>query len=160
MKEQRSRVVSVIGAGECTPEQAQLAEEVGRLLAEEGVVLVCGGRSGVMEAACRGAQQAGGITIGLLPGNNPSEGNQYLTVALPTGLGHARNALVAVAGMAVISIGGGPGTLSEIGLALKTGRRVITLKSWSMKDANDEQAPVLVAQTPAEAVVLALSKEV
>ena len=160
MKEQSARVVSVIGAGECTPEQAQLAEEVGRLLAENGVVLVSGGRSGVMEAACRGAQHAGGITIGLLPGSDISDGNQYLTVALPTGLGHARNALVALAGSAIISIGGGCGTLSEIGFALKTGRRVITLKSWSMKDSNDEPAPVIVAQTPAEAVALALAKEV
>ncbi len=156
MKDQRLRVVSVIGAGACTPEQAQLAEEVGRLLAENGVALVCGGRGGVMEAACRGAQKAGGIAIGLLPGSDVSDGNSYLTVALPTGLGHARNALIALAGSSVIAIGGGPGTLSEIGLALKAGRRVITLESWSMKDYRDEPATVVVAQTPAEAVGLAL----
>jgi uncharacterized protein (TIGR00725 family) len=160
MKDQRLRVVSVIGAGECPPELAQLAEEVGRLLAENGVALVCGGRGGVMEAACRGAQKAGGIVIGLLPGSDVSDGNSYLTVALPTGLGHARNALVALAGSSVIAIGGGPGTLSEIGLALKAGRRVITLESWSMKDYRDEPATVIVAQTPAKAVGLALSKEV
>ncbi len=160
MNDPRLRVVSVIGAGACTDEQAQLAEEVGRLLAENGVVLVCGGRGGVMEAACRGAQEGGGIAIGLLPGSDVSDGNPFLTVALPTGLGHARNALVALAGSSVISIGGGSGTLSEIGLALKAGRRVITLKSWSMKDYRDEPAPVIAAETPAEAVALALSKEV
>jgi len=160
MMAQRARVVSVIGAGSCTPEQTQLAQEVGRLLGESGVVLVCGGRSGVMEAACRGAQQAGGITIGLLPGSDVSDGNPYLTVGLPTGLGHARNLLVALAGSSVIAIGGGAGTLSEIGLALKAGRRVIALKSWSATDSKGDLAPVLESHVPEEAVALALSKEV
>jgi uncharacterized protein (TIGR00725 family) len=160
MKTERAPVVSVIGAGLSTPEQSRLAEDVGRLLAEKGVVLVCGGRGGVMEAACRGAHQAGGITIGLLPGGDVTDGNAYLTVAIPTGLGHARNALVASAGGAVIAIGGGAGTLSEIGIALKSGRRVITLKSWSMQDASGKPAGALEAQSPEEAVTLALSKEV
>jgi uncharacterized protein (TIGR00725 family) len=160
MKTERAPVVSVIGAGVSTPEQSQLAEEVGRLLAEKGVVLLCGGRGGVMEAACRGAQLAGGVTIGLLPGGDVTDANAYLTVALPTGLGHARNALVASAGSAAIAIGGGPGTLSEIGIALKSGRRVITLNSWSMQDAGGNPAGVLEAQSPEEAVAMALSKEV
>jgi hypothetical protein len=143
-----------------TSEQSRLAEDIGRLLAENGAVLVCGGRGGVMEAACRGAQHAGGITVGLLPGGGVAEGNDYLTVAIPTGLGHARNALVATAGISVIAVGGGPGTLSEIGIALKTGRKVITLKSWSMQDSSGSPAGVLEAQSPEEAVALALSKEV
>lgn len=113
-----------------------------------------------MEAACRGAQQAGGITIGLLPGSDGSDGNPYLTVGLPTGLGHARNLLVALAGSSVIAIGGGAGTLSEIGLALKAGRRVIALKSWSATDSKGDLAPVMEAQVPEEAVAMALSKEV
>ncbi len=160
MKAERAPVVSVIGAGDSTPEQTQLAEKVGRLLAEKGAVLVCGGRGGVMEAACRGAHQAGGITIGLLPGGDADGGNDYLTVAIPTGLGHARNALVATAGASVIAIGGGPGTLSEIGIALKTGRRVITLTSWNMRDSRGRQADVVEAQSPEEAVALALAIEV
>jgi uncharacterized protein (TIGR00725 family) len=160
MMAERAPVVSVIGAGVSTPEQTRLAEDIGRLLGESGAVLVCGGRGGVMAAACRGAQQAGGITIGLLPGNNPDDGNAHLTVAIPTGLGHARNALVAIAGTSVIAIGGGPGTLSEIAIALKTGRRVITLQSWSMKDSSGNPAAVLEAGSPEEAVRLALAKEV
>jgi uncharacterized protein (TIGR00725 family) len=160
MKVERAPVVSVIGAGVSTSEQSRLAEDIGRLLAENGAVLVCGGRGGVMEAACRGAQHAGGITVGLLPGGGVAEGNDYLTVAIPTGLGHARNALVATAGISVIAVGGGPGTLSEIGIALKTGRKVITLKSWSMQDSSGSPAGVLEAQSPEEAVALALSKEV
>lgn len=160
MKAEKAPVISVIGAGVSTPEQSQLAEVVGRLLAESGAVLVCGGRGGVMEAACRGAHQAGGITIGLLPGGDVDDGNAYLTVAIPTGLGHARNALVASGGTAVIAIGGGAGTLSEIGIALKTGRRVITLQSWSMQDPSGNPAGIMEAQSPEEAVALALSKEV
>jgi uncharacterized protein (TIGR00725 family) len=160
MKADRAPVVSVIGAGDSTPEQARFAEEIGRLLAEKGAVLVCGGRGGVMEAACRGAHRAGGITIGLLPGGDVTAGNDYLTVAIPTGLGHARNALVATAGASVIAVGGGPGTLSEIGIALKTGRKVITLQSWNAMDFRGRPAGVVEAQSPEEAVELALAKEV
>jgi len=160
MKEARAPVISVIGASVSTPEQSELAEEIGRLLAENGAVLVCGGRGGVMEAACRGARQAGGITIGLLPGSDTADANPHLTVAIPTGLGHARNTLVASAGTSVIAVGGGPGTLSEIAIALKTGRRVVTLKSWSMRDANGNPAGVLEAHSPKDAVALALKEEV
>ena len=156
----RSRVVSLIGGSACTPKQARDAEAVGRLLAERGIILVCGGRTGVMEAACRGAVEAGGTTIGILPGDSRSEGNPYLTVALPTGLGHARNTLVVLAGEAVIAIGGGPGTLSEIGFALKINRRVIALDSWTAADFAGEPALILAAQSPEEAVEYALGKEV
>jgi uncharacterized protein (TIGR00725 family) len=156
----RPRVVSLIGGATCTPDQARDAEEVGRLLAERGIILVCGGRTGVMEAACRGAVQVGGTTIGILPGDSPSGGNPYLTVALPTGLGHARNMLVILAGEAVIAIGGGPGTLSEIGFALKNSRRVIALDSWTATDFAGDRAPILTAQSPEEAVEYALAKEV
>ncbi len=156
----RSRVVSLIGGAACTPKQARDAEAVGRLLAERGIILVCGGRTGVMEAACRGAVEAGGTTIGILPGDSRSEGNPYLTVALPTGLGHARNMLVVLAGEAVIAIGGGPGTLSEIGFALKINRRVIALDSWTAADFAGEPALILAAQSPEEAVEYALGKEV
>ncbi len=150
-------VVSVVGSAVCTPAQAKTAEEIGRLLAERGATLVCGGRGGVMEAACRGAQEAGGLTIGILPGIDHREGNPYLTVALPTGLGNARNALVAIVGEAIIAIGGGDGTLSEIGIALKQGRRVIGLDTWEAVKSDGKEAAIETAQNPEEAVTLALS---
>ena len=152
----RSRVVSVIGAADCSPEQAKAAEAVGRGLAERGVVLVCGGRGGVMEAACRGAQQAGGLTIGILPGDSVTAGNPYLTVALPTSMGHARNALVVLAGEVVIAIGGEAGTLSEIGLALKSGRRVIGLDTWECRRTDGDRLAIGRAETPEQAVAAAL----
>jgi uncharacterized protein (TIGR00725 family) len=123
---------------------------VGRLVAERGAVLVCGGRGGAMEAACRGAKQAGGLTVGILPGSDRSDANPYVDVALPTGLGEARNALVVRAADAVIAIGGGYGTLSEIALALKAGKPVIGLDTWEI----DGVAP---ADGPEAAVAAALT---
>ena len=120
----------MIGPGD---EPTVAAAEVGRLLAERGAVLVCGGRGGAMEAACRGAKDAGGLTVGILPGSNRSEANPFVDVVLPTGLGEARNALVVGAAEVVIAIGGGYGTLSEIALALKTGKRVIGLGTWAIE---------------------------
>ncbi len=156
MSAQRAVVIAVIGAAACDAGQAQMAEEVGRLLAARGAILVCGGRGGVMEAACRGAFQAGGMTIGLLPGNDSSQGNPYLTVALPTGLGEARNTLVAKAGQAVIAVAGGYGTLSEIAFALKSGRRVVGLGSWEARSGSGEMASILQASSAEEAVKFAL----
>ena len=150
------RLISVIGAARCTELEAAAAEQVGRLLAERQIVLVCGGRGGVMEAACRGAHQAGGLTIGILPGTDRASGNPHLTVALPTGLGQARNALVAQAGEAVIAIGGGAGTLSEIALAVKSGRQVVTLQSWRAQAGDGTWLGLRVAQDPEEAVSMAL----
>lgn len=157
MNPERSCTVSVVGGANCTPEQYAVAEEVGRLLAEEGAILVCGGRSGVMEAACRGAFKAGGVTLGILPGYSRADGNDYLTIAIPTGLGHARNALVVQAGQVVIAIGGGYGTLSEIGIALKAGRKVIGLDSWRATDSKGQAADIIRASSPKEAVALAIS---
>lgn len=150
-------VVSLIGAADCTSDQSAEAEEVGRLLAEQGVVIVCGGRGGVMEAACRGSSQANGWTIGLLPGLDAQEGNPYLKVAIPTGLGQARNALVVQAGRVVIAIGGGYGTLSEIAMALKSGRKVIGLGTWQATNPDGEDAAILQTRSPGEAVAKVLS---
>lgn len=119
--------VAVVGASRATPEQEAVAEEVGRLLAALGAVVVCGGRGGVMEAVSRGAAEAGGLVVGLLPGFDRAEGNEWLTVALPTGMGELRNGLIVRAADVVIAIGGEYGTLSEVALALKGGRRVIGL---------------------------------
>ncbi|WP_137284691.1 TIGR00725 family protein [Halorussus salinisoli] len=109
--------VSVIGGGTVTEAEADTAEEVGRLLADGGHTVVCGGLGGVMEAACRGASEADGRTIGILPGEDRAAANPYVDTAIATGLGHARNALVVVNGDAVIAIDGGVGTLSEVGFA-------------------------------------------
>jgi len=154
----RRKVISVIGPGDCTADQARAAEAVGRGLALAGAVLVCGGRGGVMEAACRGAQSAGGLTIGILPGDGYAGANNFLSVALPSGLGHARNALVALAGEAVIAIGGEAGTLSEIGLAVKSGRRVVGLDSWECRRADGTGLAIRRAKTPEEAVAAALER--
>lgn len=128
---QTAGYVSVIGGATCSEREAAIAESVGRALAANGFTLVCGGRGGVMEAACRGATAAGGITVGILPGRYRQEGNPYLTVCIPTGLGDARNAVVVCAADVVIAIGGGYGTLSEIGLALKMGKPVLGIETWS-----------------------------
>jgi hypothetical protein len=111
-----------------------------------------------MEAACKGAASVGGTTIGILPGHDVSEGNPYLTIALPTGLGEARNAVVASAGQAVIAIGGAYGTLSEIALALKAGRRVIGLETWSATDHAENELDILTAKDAEEAVEIAIAE--
>jgi uncharacterized protein (TIGR00725 family) len=139
--------VAVIGPGD---EPTVAAAEVGRLLAEQGVTLVCGGLGGAMEAACRGAKEADGLTVGILPGSDRSDANPFVDVVLPTGLGEARNALVVGAADVVIAIGGGYGTLSEIALALKAGKRVIGLETWEIEG-------VVAAEGPEAAVAAALS---
>lgn len=123
-----------------------MAEEVGRRLAEHSLVVLTGGRGGVMEAASRGAKQAGGLTVGILPGNHPQDANTYVDIPLATGLQDARNAIVARASEILIAIAGEYGTLSEIALALKMGRRVIGLGTWHIAKA------VQFVETPQQAV--------
>ncbi len=121
---------------------------MGRLLAERGAMVVCGGLGGTMEAACRGARAAGGTTLGLLPGLDRSAANEFVSVAVPTGLGEARNGLVVRAADAVIALGGGYGTLSEIALALKAGKRVVGLETWEIEGVlavEDAEAAVAAA---------------
>ena len=152
----KTSLVSVVGGAQCTSQEAYWAEDTGRRLALAGVGVVCGGKGGVMEAACRGAWQAGGLTVGLLPGEQAGEGNDYLTVELPTGLGEARNVLVVRAGEAVIAIGSGLGTLSEIAHALRLGKPVVALGSWQAISPDGAPLPVLRAESPAEAVATLL----
>jgi len=120
-------LIGVIGGSWCSSEEEEWAVAVGRLLAERGAVLLCGGLGGVMEAAARGAQQGGGLTVGLLPGADPAEANPYIEVPLATGMGEMRNALIVRAAQAVIAIGGGWGTLSEIALAQRIKTPVVGL---------------------------------
>lgn len=126
------RQIAVIGSGSCAQdsELASLAEEVGGLLAAAGAVLVCGGLGGVMEAASRGAEKAGGVVIGIVPSDSPSHANPHCTHVVATGIGHGRNLAVAASGEAVIAVGGEWGTLSEIGFARRLGRTVVALQSW------------------------------
>ncbi len=153
------RVIGVMGAARCDPEIEALAEEVGRLVAEAGAVLLCGGRGGVMEAAARGAQAAGGLTLGVMPGRSAAESppNPHVDVALFTGLGDGRNYVNVCASDAIIAIAGGYGTLSEIALALKVGTPVVLLRSWSFT-ADPPLPDPPRASTAAEAVAMVLER--
>ena len=147
--------VSVIGAGECAGDLADVAFEVGSLLARRGHVLVCGGLGGVMDAAARGATEEGGIVVGILPDDDRRRASEWLTVSIPTGMGQARNALVASSGDAVIAVGGGYGTLSEIGFALKLGKPVIGLGTWELEGKGAVPGGIVTATSQAEAVDIA-----
>ena len=147
--------VAVCGAGLPDPETDARAEEVGRLIAEAGGVVVCGGMTGVMEAACKGAKSAGGTTVGILPTSRRSDANPYVEVAIATGMGEMRNALIVRTVDVVVAIGGEYGTLSEIALALKIGTPVIGLGSWDLAQAKPEATDVVTADTPGEAVTVA-----
>jgi uncharacterized protein (TIGR00725 family) len=138
--------VSVVGSGTASGELYEMAREIGRLVAERGGTLICGGRSGVMEAAARGATEAGGTAIGILPDEDRTRANEYLSYSIATGTGHARNLAVVCSGEVVIAVGGEYGTLSEIGLARKVGRPVVALRSWELGEH------VSVASSPEKAV--------
>ena len=138
--------VAVVGSGEATSALYERAREIGRLVAERGGTVVCGGLSGVMEAAARGASEAGGTSIGILPDEDRRRQNEYLTYSVATGVGQARNLAVVCSGDVVIAVGGEYGTLSEIGLARKFGRPVVALQSWDLGEH------VIPASSPEEAV--------
>lgn len=140
--------IAVIGASDITPEEEEYAFTVGRLIALHHETLICGGLEGVMEAACRGAKEQGGLTIGMVP--DISNGNQFLDIIIRTGLGHARNVLIAQSADAVIAIGGSYGTLSEIAIALKIKRPVFGIKTWNIDG-------VIRCTGPEEAVIRAMN---
>lgn len=152
----KKRFVAVIGGAQASQQEIRLAEEVGRKLAKKGVVLVCGGLGGVMEAACRGASSEGGLTIGILPGENRRAANSYVQIPIVTGIGYARNVAVVKSAQAVIAIGGSYGTLSEIGHALQSGIPVIGLGTWSLSKNGKANSSIALAQNPTEAVDMAL----
>ncbi len=131
-------IIGVIGTGESHPVTDRVAEEVGREIGRlPGAVLVNGGLGGVMEASARGAKRAGGITVGILPGYRPEDANPYIDIPLPTGMGEMRNFLIVRASQVLIAVGGGFGTLSEIAIALKMGRKVIGIDTWKVSDEID-----------------------
>lgn len=150
----RPVLVAVCGPGQAGAEEERLAEEVGRRLAEAGAVVLCGGLGGVMAAAARGAGAAGGLCVGLLPGDDPEDAAPEIGLAIPTGLGELRNGLLVRACAAVVAIGGAYGTLSEIAFALRLGRPVVGLHTWELRrpGAAEPDSGVVVAGSPAEAV--------
>jgi uncharacterized protein (TIGR00725 family) len=152
-----TRYVAVIGGSEAAPDELATAETLGRLIANEGWILVCGGLGGVMEAAARGCAAEGGTTIGILPGDDRRAANAHVSVAIPTGMGEARNALVARAADVVIALGGEFGTLSEIALALKMGKPVIGIGTWSL-GVDDRPDPILRADTAEDAIATARAR--
>jgi len=149
--------IAVVGPDPCDGVVGERCERIGRLLAEAGAILVCGGLGGAMERAAKGAFEAGGLTLGLLPGTSRAAGNAYLTVSVPTGMGEMRNALNVRASDAVIAVAGAFGTLSEIAFAIKNGVPVVGLGTWMlMKEARSEPDPIVRVVSPEEAVERAL----
>ena len=150
----------MLGPSEASAETLALAAAVGAQLAQRNAILVCGGLGGCMAAAARAARGLGGTTIGVLPGYDASAANDGIEIPLATGLGEARNVVVVASAHAVIAIGGAAGTLSEIALALKLGRRVVGLQTWDVRAPDGSAPPMLQARDPSEAVELALEDAV
>lgn len=157
MPPRRHTIIGVMGPGDCSPQQAETAARLGRGIAQAGFALLCGGRGGVMEAAARGAQEAGGLTIGILPGHDADESppNPYIEIPIFTGLSHARNLINVLTAQVVVAVGGAYGTLSEIALAHKCGKPVILLDSWAYHAPGSPLAGVArIAYAPEDALAL------
>ena len=152
----KTKFIAVIGGSQANASELKAAELVGREIARAGAALVCGGLGGVMEAACRGAFEEGGMTIGILSGDNRSAANEFVKIPIVTGMGYARNVAVVKSAHAVIAIGGSYGTLSEIGHALQSGLPVIGLETWGISRRGKDKSPIIEAKTPSEAVEKAL----
>jgi len=148
----RRRLVAVCGESDPRTSLAELAFELGRGIAERDAVLICGGLTGVMEHAARGARVAGGLTIGLLPGDDPAAANQYVDVAIATGLGDARNAILARTADGVVALGGGLGTLSEIALAVRNRRPAIGIQTWRFDRDGRTEPELPTAANPHDAL--------
>ncbi len=150
--------IAVVGPGEAGEQELAAAEQAGAAIAQRGAVLVCGGLGGVMEAACRGARAGLGTTVGLLPGGRRDDANGWVTIAIPTGMGEMRNALIVRSADAVVAIGGAWGTLSEIALALKLARTVVGIGTWELAREGRPQPGILAADDAQSAVWLALER--
>jgi hypothetical protein len=153
---QRQVRVGVLGPGTAAEPTLALAEEVGAEIARRGAILVCGGLGGVMEAAARGAKQAGGLTVGILPGFDAREANEFIDVPVVTGMGEARNVQVVRSSNAVIAVAGAYGTLSEIALALKIGVPLVGLGTWELRAPDGSEPPIVLASSAREAVAKAM----
>jgi len=153
-----TKYIAVIGPSDCSSAEREAAFKIGAMLAARGSVLICGGGSGVMEVAAEGARSENGVVIGILPGDEHGAGNPYLTYTIATGLGEARNAIIARTADAVIAVGGEYGTLSEIALAMKMGKKVILLNSWHLKPPRPAGKMPLIAQSADEAVEIVIGR--
>jgi len=148
--------IGVIGGQFCSEDEERVAYELGGLLAREGAIIVGGGLGGVMEAACRGAREQGGVTIGVLPGPFRGDANPYVDYAIATDMGQARNAIIVRTADAVVAVGGEYGTLSEIAMALKMSKKVVALSSWEIASKGAQDDKIIRADSPeaaAEAVL-------
>jgi hypothetical protein len=154
---EKKLIIAVIGGGRCTAQEAVLAETVGRELAKREAILVCGGLTGVMEAACRGATIESGLTLGILPSDDPADCNPYVQIPVATGVGYARNIAVVKTSQAVIAIDGDYGTLTEIGFALKSNIPVVGLNTWSLYRNGQEDKSIIKATDAVDAVEKAIS---
>lgn len=150
------KLIGVIGGQHPPHEYLTMAEEVGSLIAKRGAVLICGGLGGVMEAACKGAKQAGGLTIGVIPTMDKADANPYVDIIIATGLGTARNVVIVRSADALIAVDGSFGTLSEISHAFEQGKRVVSLGSWDMRKIDVPDELFHVARNPEEAVEVAM----
>ena len=151
--------ISVIGGSKVDTTIYKLAYEVGKEIAKNNAILICGGLSGTMEAVCKGAKEEDGLTVGILPSDNENDANKYIDIKIPTGLGYARNALVVLSSHAVIAIDGSYGTLSEIGYALAYEKPIVALKTWELKPYNTKNSPAIFhAKNAREAVWVAIEK--
>ncbi|MFF7974374.1 TIGR00725 family protein [Streptomyces sp. NPDC007905] len=153
---QRAPYVAVVGPEAATSSEVETAQRLGRLLAQQHCTVICGGLGGVMEAVCRGAKSQGGTTVGLLPGSSRAQGNAFLSVALPTGLGELRNGLVVRSADAVIVVGGSWGTLSEMALAVRTNKPTIVINGWDIGVPDQPRNPQLRMATSVEDAIDAL----
>jgi uncharacterized protein (TIGR00725 family) len=144
--------IGVVGEGVCSARVARQAERVGAAVARAGAVLLCGGLGGVMEAASRGAAEAGGVVVGLLPGFRRGDANRWVTIPIVTGLDQARNVVLVRSCDALVAVGGMYGTLSEIALALKLGIPVVGLRTWRLRQPEGRRVPLHVAASPEDAV--------
>ena len=148
--------IAIVGPGDPDPAAEEVSYEAGRLLAAAGAVVVTGGLDATMRAASRGAKDGGGLTVGILPGDSRSDANEFVDVAITTGMGEARNTIIVRTADGVIAVGGGFGTLSEIGFALKLGKPVVGLQTWELSKSGAAAAGIIQAATADEAVKLVL----
>ncbi len=158
MLRSRGAIIGVVGASRADRAAARDAYEVGRLIARRGAVMICGGLTGVMEAAARGAREEGGLTIGVLPGDDPHQANPYIDIPIVTGIGYARNIIIVRSACAVIAIGGSYGTLSEIAYALNLRVPLIGLGTWDIAKIDKGATAMIMVRTPEEAVEIAMKK--
>jgi len=156
MEQKRGWIIGVIGGSHPAEEECRLAEAVGLAIGQAGATLICGGRGGVMEAACRGAKSAGGFTVGILPGTERSQANAFVDLPIVTGIGEARNSIITRTAHAVIAVGGSYGTLSEIAYALGFETPVVGLSTWTFSRQGHPPVPIVTADRPGQAVEEAL----